>query len=214
MTVLRWIHIIAGGLALILGPVAMLAAKGGRTHILAGRAYLWLMGIVGLSGLVLAIAIESRFLGGLAVLAFHLAFTGARGFRRASAARGIPEGISTLLLLAGALAIGATAIGRREGSWVVNPLGAVFAAGALSLAILDSIRWLRPCAAADRGITTHLVRMLASYIAVVTAFSVTALSGVLPWWAGWFGPGVVGGVGITLWARRVVSQPPALRTRP
>lgn len=209
LTVLRGIHIAAGGTALLLGPVAMVATKGGRTHVLAGRGYLWLMAIVAGTGLALAVAVGSKFLGGLAVLSFHLAFTGSRGFRRAFAKRRLPEGLSTLLLLAAGAAIAATAIGRRAGGWTVNPLGAIFGAGTLGLATLDAIRWLRPRPAADGGVGTHLVRMLVSYVAATTAFAVTALS-FLPWWAGWLGPGVAGGIGITIWAFRVAAHPPPL----
>ncbi len=46
MTVLRWIHIAAGALALGLAPLAMLTVKGGPAHRLWGKIYFWSMAVV------------------------------------------------------------------------------------------------------------------------------------------------------------------------
>jgi hypothetical protein len=206
MTIVRWFHVAAGGLALLTGPVAMLAAKGGPLHIRSGRLYLWLMFAVAASGLALAVSVSSRFLTGLAVLSFHLAYTGARGFRKAPG-RSPADGIVVAMLLAGGLLVASSAVGRRGEHWVFSPVGLAFAGAIVALAVVDAIRWLRPRRAADGGVGGHLVRMLSSYLSAVTAFAVTVLD-PLPGWVRWLGPGVIGGIGITAWALYVAAHPP------
>ena len=41
-----WIHVLAGTLALVVAPVALVTAKGGLTHRRWGKVYFWAMAVV------------------------------------------------------------------------------------------------------------------------------------------------------------------------
>ena len=41
-----WIHVLAGTLALVVAPIALVTAKGGLTHRRWGKVYFWAMGVV------------------------------------------------------------------------------------------------------------------------------------------------------------------------
>src|SRR5947209_11721487 len=49
------IHIVAGGLAIVLGAVALLASKGGTLHRRAGLLFVYAMLTMGISGSILAL---------------------------------------------------------------------------------------------------------------------------------------------------------------
>ena len=82
ITALRWIHISAGMLALVLAPLAMLTVKGGRAHRRWGTIYFWSMAVVASTAVVLALWRPQIFLALLAVFSFYLAFTGYRVLSR------------------------------------------------------------------------------------------------------------------------------------
>ena len=85
---LRWIHISAGTLALVLAPLAMLTVKGGRAHRRWGQIYFWSMAVVAATAAVLALWRPQIFLALLAVFSFYLAFTGNRSLWRKRPAHG------------------------------------------------------------------------------------------------------------------------------
>ena len=74
----RVLHVIAGTIALIVAPIAMLTVKGGRTHRRWGKVYFWAMAGIALTAVVLAIRRPVVFLGLLAVFSFYSAFSGYR----------------------------------------------------------------------------------------------------------------------------------------
>ena len=62
------IHIVAGGLAIILGAIALLAAKGATLHRRSGMLFVYAMLTMGISGLVLALRqslTNANVMGGL-----------------------------------------------------------------------------------------------------------------------------------------------------
>lgn len=77
MTVFRWIlalHIVAGVLGLVLGPIAMQAAKRPGRHTRVGEAYHWVMLTVCLSAATLAVLDWSRLWWFLPIAAGSYAF--------------------------------------------------------------------------------------------------------------------------------------------
>jgi uncharacterized membrane protein len=42
-----WVHVLAGTLALVVAPIALLTAKGGLAHRRWGKVYFWSMAVVG-----------------------------------------------------------------------------------------------------------------------------------------------------------------------
>ena len=73
------IHIVAGAGALLLGLLALASIKGGKLHNSSGRYFLWLMGIVILTGLLGVFVFDRNvFLLVITVLSAYLAFSGYR----------------------------------------------------------------------------------------------------------------------------------------
>jgi uncharacterized membrane protein len=73
MTLLLPIHIVAGGLAIVLGAAALLARKGATVHRRVGLVFVYAMLTMGLSGSVMALRqslTNSNGLGGLTVIYF------------------------------------------------------------------------------------------------------------------------------------------------
>ena len=85
---LRWIHIVAGMLALGLAPAAMLTVKGGRAHRRWGKIYFWSMAVVAATAVSLGLWRPKIFLALLAVFSFYLAFSAYRALFRKRPAPG------------------------------------------------------------------------------------------------------------------------------
>jgi hypothetical protein len=47
-----WVHVLAGTLALVVAPIALLTAKGGFAHRRWGEVYFWSMAVVAASAIV------------------------------------------------------------------------------------------------------------------------------------------------------------------
>jgi len=92
---LRWIHIVAGMLALGLAPAAMLTVKGGRAHRRWGKIYFWSMAVVAATAVSLGLWRPKIFLALLAVFSFYLAFSAYRALFRKRPAPGKGPGPST-----------------------------------------------------------------------------------------------------------------------
>ena len=76
--ILLAVHIAAGSVSLAMAGVALVTAKGGRWHVLAGRIYAVGMTLVFVTAIPLAIFAESIFLFLIALFSFYLVFAGWR----------------------------------------------------------------------------------------------------------------------------------------
>ena len=76
--ILLVVHISAGSVSLATAGVALVTAKGGRWHVLAGRIYAVGMTVVFLTAVPLAILGASTFLFLIALFSFYLVFAGWR----------------------------------------------------------------------------------------------------------------------------------------
>ena len=83
----------AGALALLTAVVALVTAKGGRYHILAGRTYAIATTVIFLTALPLAVLGSSIFLLLIAVFSFYLVLA---GWRFARNRRGRPHSVDWL----------------------------------------------------------------------------------------------------------------------
>jgi uncharacterized membrane protein len=201
----RAVHIAAGTVALFVAPGAMLTAKGGRWHRRWGHIYVWAMGVVAATAIVLATIRPNLFLSLVAVFSFYLAFTGQRTIAR----RRLPAGQrATAVDWGGTLIAGAGAVGLilyallprgggRPGIW---PVALVFGLLGLVLAGRDLQAFRRPSAEPREWWYRHMGNMLGAYIATVSAFSVVNFS-VLPPMVRWLWPTAVGVPIIIFWTR-------------
>lgn len=193
------VHIAAGCIAVASGLVAMLAPKGRRLHRFTGRSFFAGMAVVALTALTLAIAKHLFFLGAVGVFSFYLAASGYRALYRKKPVQG--TGLDFLLVfsgLSGGAALWIFAITHHfQGTALV---ATVLGTAALGLGGRDLYRSFRPVSAPMGWWFTHMTRMLAAYIATITAVSVVNLP-FLPELARWLWPTVIGSIGIQLWTR-------------
>ena len=195
---LRLIHIVFGFAALVSGVIPILVAKGGPAHRLWGRVYVASLGLSSVLALVLAIRGSDLFMVSLSVLTLYFLVSGLRARAWGPGAKVTLDRGAALLLLILSLAsvlwsfLGPDALPVVP--LVFGALGAVFAGRDLFL--LSSLENLG-------GIPffQHFLRMLSSYIAATTAFSVTNLD-ALPFLVRWLWPTVVGTIAITFFASR------------
>jgi hypothetical protein len=199
--VVLMVHILFGTVALFVAPLAMLTHKGGLWHRRWGKVYFWSMGVVALSAVALSILRPQLFLPLVAVFSFYLAFTGYRVLYRKTPrqpANMLDWGGTVLMLLGGA---GLACYGiylLRTSSF--GTVAIVFGGIGLLLAIADTRAFLHPPDDKRAWWFTHMTRMLAAYIATVTAFSAVNFQ-FLPPLPRWLWPTVLGVLGITVWTR-------------
>ena len=205
-TILLFIHIAAGSIALLTAVVALVMAKGGRYHVLAGRVYAIAMTVIFLTALPLAILGASVFLLLIAVFSFYLVFA---GWRFARNRRGVPQlvdwcaaaimGITGLSMWGYGIALGSAG----NGQWVTM---LSFGAIAVALSLVDARYYARLAKGQTRAgvprVQRHLTNMLAGTIATVTAVMVVNVD-LNPVWLPWILPTLVITPLIIWWNRRV-----------
>ena len=218
-------HVFFGFGALLAAGGALLATKGGRRHRLWGRGYVAGMAGVCLSGVVLAVATESVFLGCIALFSGYFVYSGARFVYRG---QGEPSAFDWLalglflVLAAGMATLAALFYQVQDGRWVVL---SVFAALAFRLGYTDARHYywsIRPKqrsakewrqksttpSVAERGqarkarLKKHLAHMLGATIATTTAFTVTNIQSE-PVWIAWLAPTALFLPLIFYWTRRI-----------
>lgn len=185
------LHVAGGILALVAGPVAMLAQKGRALHRQAGRCFAGAMVVTAASAFTLAIVTRNLLLLVIAVFSFFLVFTGWRALDQ------------RLLHLGGR--------GARWFDWLVASLTLAFSAGLfvaglaaggevtqlffgvggsyLALRVMRQLtgRGVRP----GDWVVRHLVGMSAAYIATISAFAVVSLT-ALPRPVAFIAPTLIG----------------------
>lgn len=194
------VHVVAGTIALIVAPLAMVTAKGRIWHRRWGRIYFWMMGVVAATAGAMCWLRSGLFLFLVAIFSFYLALTGYTALRRKSpAGRASPlEWLSAIVMIltGGVLVLTAFRPAGSGGFWI--PL--VFGVIGLFLAGQQIFRFVKPSPDARAWLYAHMTRFLAAYIATVSAFSVVNFTFLPPVWR-WLWPTVVGTIGIVFWQR-------------
>ena len=203
LTVLA-IHIAAGSTSLAMAGVALVTAKGGRLHVLAGRVYAVGMTVVFLTAVPLAFLGGSTFLFLIALFSFYLVFAGWR-FARNRQRRAHPVdwvavaaiGITGLAMWGYAVVIAL----NGSSQWVTL---LVFGAIAIALGLADArFHWTQP--GGQRRVSRHLTNMMAGTIATITAVTVVNVD-MDPVWVPWILPTVVITPLIVWWNVRILRR--------
>jgi hypothetical protein len=207
ISVLKFVHVVAGTVSLAALGIPLLSRKGGPLHRRAGWIYAAAIGVIVATTWILcalrlfdpdrsndAMTLVMAFLG---LLTANAVVTGLRVLRAKERAgrhtNPFDIGSSAALGLA-SLALGGYAF--QQGSGLFTALAAIggFRAG-------DQIRyWLRPPGERMHWWQEHLANMVTSGIAALTAFLLLFVSTKYSLNL-WLAPGVVGGAGIILWQR-------------
>ncbi len=203
ITGILWIHVLAGTLALVVAPIALVTAKGGLTHRRWGKVYFWAMAVVAVTAIVVGYWRSILFLMLTAVFSFYAALSGYRVLYRKRPDLGqrprtldwIAAGI-TLVASAALITLGIARPTPRLQE--LSTVAIVFGLVGLSISGLDVWRFWRPPTERMAWWYKHMANMIGSYIAAVTAFSVVNFH-VLPTTIRWLWPTMIGTPLIAIW---------------
>jgi uncharacterized membrane protein len=198
-----WIHVLAGTLALVVAPIALVTAKGGPTHRRWGKVYFWAMAVVAATAVVVGYWRSILFLMLTAVFSFYAALSGYRVLYRKRPDLGQRPGaldwIAAGITLVASAALITLGIARPTPRFrELSTVAIVFGLVGLSLSGLDVWRFWRPPTERMAWWYKHMASMIGSYIAAVTAFSVVNFH-VLPTTIRWLWPTMIGTPLIAIW---------------
>lgn len=199
--VLLVFHILAGTIALVVAPAAMVTAKGGLWHRRWGFTYLGATVVIALTGAVMSFLHPSLFLLMIAVFSFYLVFSGYRVLHRkkpGQRATWFDQAVTFAMIATGIALVGYGVYGLQSSSFGIVPI--VFGAIALLLSGREMVSFRHPPTEPRWWWFSHMTNMLAAYITTVSAFSVVNMT-FLPPIVRWIWPTVVGTTGILLWTR-------------
>ncbi|HEV2841305.1 MAG TPA: DUF2306 domain-containing protein [Chthoniobacterales bacterium] len=195
------IHILFGSVALFVAPAAMVTSKGGLWHRRWGKFFFWAITGVAITAVVMSLIRSGLFFLLVALFSFYLAFTGYRVLYRKTPQQRATQGdwIAVSAMLAGSVAL------LAYGAYLMltssfGMVALVFGALGLLFAIRDIHEFRHFPADKQAWWYSHMTRMLAAYIATVTAFSVVNFR-FLPPLTRWLWATVVGTAGIIIWTR-------------
>ncbi len=195
-TLVLFLHIAAGFVALTVGLVPFFAKKGGPLHNRTGLIFYYAMLFVAFSSFALATHRFSPFLLMVGLVTLYTTVTGYRGLvlMRRRAARGTVQD----WLLLGGCAVGlALAAGQTVATAGTTNVSVIVLVSFFSLALLNFLRIDAPLFAGRRTMTRpawiryHIGRISTAYIATFTAFLVNNVH-THPEFIAWLLPTVVG----------------------
>ncbi len=215
LRILLALHIAGGVVAFVCAPVALISAKGGKTHRRWGKIYFWGMADVAVTAMILSLALPIFFLAMVAVFSFYAAFYAYRilflkdlykGGRPKAVdwiAAGITVVSSLLLLVSGFLFPYRMHVGViHVAGHAISIVSVVFGIIGIRLGVGSLMSFLKPSKEKMFWWFDHMQGMMASYIAAMTAFSAVNLSHWFgaAWWV-WLWPTILGVPMISLWTR-------------
>jgi hypothetical protein len=195
------IHILFGSVALFVAPAAMLTRKGGLWHRRWGKIFFWAITGVAVTAVGLSLIRSGLFFLLVALFSFYLALTGYRVLYRKTPQQrpGKVDWTAASTMFLGSLALIAYGAFRVLTS-SFGIIAIVFGAIGLLLAMSDLRDFRHHPADKMAWWYSHMTRMLAAYIATVTAFSVVNFK-FLPPLPRWLWATAIGTAGIVIWTR-------------
>jgi len=177
------VHVAAGMSSFLLAPIALATAKGGKQHKRWGMVYLWSMGVVAATAMIMAAYRPILFLALLSVISFYAAFSGYRVLKLKDLARGGSAKAIDWIAAGLTFAVGAglAIFGWLRPVWVQNMTYVAIALGFLGmrLAFVQLRSFLQKPQDKMFWWYRHFGGFMASYIAAWTAFSLVTLGPLL-----------------------------------
>ncbi|MCU0419025.1 MAG: hypothetical protein MUC38_05145 [Cyclobacteriaceae bacterium] len=198
LTIMLAVHIAGGTTALLSGLVALLTAKGGKAHRLAGKFYFGGMTAVFLGAVVVAIGHQNHFLLMVGFFSYYLTVRGYRVLRlknlhngqRATAVDWLIVALSAVFLVA-LLAWGGYVLAHGT---MMGVVALVFGTIGCATVALDIRKFRTPPTDKMHWWYGHINGMGGSYISAVTAFVVVNIQLPQFQWVLWILPSLVGGM--------------------
>ncbi len=195
-------HAVFGSLGLLTGLVALISKKGGIIHKRFGRLFYYSMLIT--AGLALIVSVmpkhENPFLFVIGIFSSYFVLSGFRAIRfKSKMPNAVDYLISWVMLLTGIVMVSIHPILAHK----INIVLTVFGVAGIFFSIQDLIVYRKPEQLKINWLKNHLGKMTGAYISAVTAFVV--VNNLLPGISGWIAPGVIGGVFIAIWTKKVTA---------
>ncbi len=175
--ILRTIHIVAGSLALLTGPVAMLNQNGGTLHRRAGNVYFYSMMVIVVSSIYMSFYKENWFLLMIAAFTFYLISTGVRALKLKKLHLGQkPEKIDWAILIISLISglclfiWGLVIVFVYKNTFGITAI--VFGAIMLRGIYRNYKSFIVPPKEKNHWLLMHIGNMIGAYIATLTAFLV------------------------------------------
>lgn len=205
----RWLHIAAGFAGFFVAPVALAVRKGSAAHRRWGRIFFYAMLVAGTTAIVSASLNGLTFLLLTGVFSLYLAGFGYRSLYHKRLALGLEKPAFGDWLLAGAgLAVFLGTLLYGLWHWRSNPVPIVF--GTIGVMTTGRQLWAfgrRGPWPAGQWLRNHISGFVGSYIAAVSAFSVTSLK-FIPFPLNFLWPTLVL-VPVLIWQQRRYTGPAA-----
>jgi hypothetical protein len=175
-SLLIFLHVTSGSIALLSGPFAIFNQNGGRVHCTAGKSFFWAMMLVAATGLTMAALKSNIFLLMVAVFSFYMAFSGRRALSLKQLHNGQKASWSDWLAL---VVCGLFGLGLLAFGLFLFLRGISFGIAAITFGTIlllrifsDYRRFTRDNKDRKTWLYVHIGNMMGAYIAALTAFLV------------------------------------------
>jgi uncharacterized membrane protein len=202
-----FLHMASGLIALVVAPLAMLAAKGGDAHRRWGKVFFYAMTVVALTAIVSGIVRPNILMAMVAVFSFHLIASGYRALYLKKLHEGMRPARIDILIQGTAAVINAglfiwglvhLVMGHRTGGSVIF---LVFGGIGLLFVWRNIQQFYKRNHDKREWLYMHMTGFLGGYIATVSAFSAVNMEFIEPTWLRWLWPTIVGSPLIAIWTR-------------
>lgn len=198
------IHAAFGGIAFVAGFISMIAKKGHLLHRKSGLVFFYSMVISAVSAMIISVLPnhESPFLFAVGIFSLYFVLVGKRAlkFKFKNPNLLFDKWIAVIMIITGALMIILPAILYQK----INIILLVFGIVGIFSAVKNLIIYKDAERLRKGWLKMHLGNIMGGYIAATTAFVV--VNQFFPSFYGWFIPGIIGGVFIAYWMRKVRLQ--------
>ena len=200
-TLLIYIHAGFGGIALLLGTLAIVFKKGSVRHKLTGKLFFYSMMISAVTALVIAIlpGHQSPFLFSIGLFSIYFLLIGCRALRfKRNIEHVTIETVGNIIMFLISLSMVLLPLIING---TINFVLLVFGIFGI-LASLNTLRLLiKVNTLKKHWLRMHLGNMMGGYIAAASAFAV--VNQILPGIYNWFFFGIIGGFYIYFWMRKI-----------
>ena len=197
------VHAVSGSLGLLAGLIALIVKKGGLIHRRFGLLFYYSMLGATASALIISVSPnhESIFLFVVGIFSSYFVMSGDRALRfKSEIPNYVDYTITIIMIITGIvmIAVSPLLVGK------INPVLTVFGSAGLVFSMRDLIFFREPERLKKNWLKMHLGKMMGAYIASVTAFII--VNQIIPGIFGWIAPGMIGGVFIAVWSRRILAR--------
>lgn len=181
-----YLHIAAGGTALLSGGLSIAVNKGSKVHKLSGKVFFMAMIAVALSAFIISIIKDNKFLLAIGAFSFYMNYIGYGALKNKKIIYRWFDWAVVIVSASSALYM----VSSRN--IVLTVFGAILC---YLLFINTRVQFQneeKQKEAKKKRVIAHLGNMLGTYIATVTAFVVVNVNFVKPSWIVWLLPTVIG----------------------